>query len=166
MKDRILRGAAASAVLAVASQAGLAADSGVIRNGNAPGRPILTSVEVPASKNLVFLSGQVPSAVNPDAPREQQTLGDMETQTMSVLKKIDEHLKSIGLTMGDIVKAQAFLVADPVTGKVDRDGFNKAFAQYFGTDAQPNKPTRSAFVIAGLGSPTMFVEIEVMAVRP
>lgn len=166
MKIPFLRGAAALSFLVLASQAGVAADAGVIRNGNAPGRPILSSVEVPAGKNLVFLSGQVPSATNPDAPREQQTLGDMETQTLSVLKKIDEHLKSIGLTMGDVVKAQAFLVADPKDGKVDRDGFNKAFAQYFGTDKQPNKPTRSAFVIAGLGSPTMFVEIEVMAVRP
>lgn len=166
MNNKLLRGVAATSFLALASQAGLAADSGVIRNGNAPGRPILSSVEVPASKNLVFLSGQVPSPTNPDAPREQQTLGDMETQTMSVLKKIDDHLKSIGLTMGDVVKAQAFLVADPKTGLVDRDGFNKAFAKYFGTEAQPNKPTRSAFVIAGLGSPTMFVEIEVMAVRP
>ncbi len=138
----------------------------VIRNGNEPGRPILSSVEVPAGKALVFLSGQVPSPVNPDAPREQRVLGDMEAQTMSVLKKIEEHLKTLGLGMKDVVKAQAFLVADPATGKVDRDGFNKAFSKFFGTDAQPNKPTRSAFEIAGLGSPTMFVEIEVMAVRP
>ncbi len=144
----------------------LAAEAGVIRNGDAPGRPILTSVEIPASKNLVFLSGQVPSATNPDAPREQRTLGDMETQTLSVLTKIEEHLKSLGLSMGDVVKAQAFLVADPVTKKVDRDGFNKAFSKFFGTEKQPNKPARSAFEIAGLGSPTMFVEIEVIAVRP
>ncbi|MET0282232.1 MAG: RidA family protein [Steroidobacteraceae bacterium] len=166
MSQHFVRTAAALSFLTLAAQAGLAAESGVIRNGNAPGRPILSSVEVPASKNLVFLSGQVPSATNPDAPREQQTLGDMETQTMSVLTKIEDHLKSIGLSMGDVVKAQAFLVADPATGKVDRDGFNKAFAKFFGTDKQPNKPTRSAFVIAGLGSPTMFVEIEDMAVRP
>jgi enamine deaminase RidA (YjgF/YER057c/UK114 family) len=164
--NRNFRGAVMLPLLALAAQTGLAAESGVIRNGNTPGRPILSSVEVPAGKNLVFLSGQVPSPVNPDAPEAQRTLGSMEAQTMSVLKKIEDHLKSIGLTMGDVVKAQAFLVADPATGKVDRDGFNTAFAKFFGTEAQPNKPTRSAFVIAGLGSPTMFVEIEVMAVRP
>lgn len=149
----------------LAAQTTVAADA-VIRNGDAPGRPILTSVEIPASKNLVILSGQVPSPVNPEAPREQRTLGDMEAQTMSVLTKIEEHLKSLGMSMGDVVKAQAFLVADPVTRKVDRDGFNKAFSRFFGTDKQPNKPARSAFEIAGLGSPTMFVEIEVIAVRP
>lgn len=166
MNHRLLTRLATASALGLALHSAAAADAGVIRNGDAPGRPILSSVEVPAGKSLVFLSGQVPSAVNPDAPREQRVLGDMETQTLSVLKKIDDHLKSIGLTMGDVVKAQVFLVADPATGKVDREGFNRAFAKYFGTAEQPNKPTRSAFEIAGLGSPTMFVEIEVMAVRP
>lgn len=152
------------ALAALLTQPVLAAD--VIRNGNEPGRPILTSVEIPPGKALIFLSGQVPSPVNPDAPREQRVLGDMEAQTMSILGKIEDHLKTLGLGMKDVVKAQAFLVADPATGKVDRDGFNKAFSKYFGTAAQPNKPTRSAFEIAGLGSAGMFVEIEVMAVRP
>jgi enamine deaminase RidA (YjgF/YER057c/UK114 family) len=156
----------AAALLALAAGSAVAADAGVVRRGDNPRSPILTSVEIPAGKALVFLSGQVPSAKNPDAPREQQTLGTMEEQTRSVLTKIDAHLKSIGLTMKDVVKAQAFLVADPATGKVDRDGFNKAFTEFFGTEANPNKPTRSAFTIAGLGSPTMFVEIEVLAVRP
>ena len=165
MKKRILISALAPLLIA-GGQAASAAEPGVIRNGDAPGRPILTSVEVPASKNLVFLSGQVPSPTNPDATREQRTLGDMETQTMSVLTKIEDHLKSLGMSMGDVVKAQAFLVADPATGKVDRDGFNKAFGKFFGTEKQPNKPARSAFEIAGLGSRTMFVEVEVIAVRP
>jgi enamine deaminase RidA (YjgF/YER057c/UK114 family) len=164
MQSRFLVSALAP-LLVLSIQAARAADA-VIRNGDAPGRPILTSVEIPASKNLVILSGQVPSPTNPDAPREQRVLGDMETQTMSVLTKIEEHLKSLGMSMGDVVKAQAFLVADPATGKVDRDGFNKAFGKFFGTEKQPNKPARSAFEIAGLGSPTMFVEIEVIAVRP
>ncbi len=160
--------ASTAALFALAAGTAMAAEPAkvVTRNGDTPGRPILSSVEVPASKNIVFLSGMVPGAINPEAPREQQTLGTMEQQTRSTLKRIDDHLKSIGLTMGDVIKAQAFLVADPATGKVDRDGFNKAFSDYFGTATQPNKPARSAFTIAGLGSPTMFVEIEVIAVRP
>src|SRR5262245_22492431 len=122
------------ALLALATGTAMAAEPAkvVTRNGDTPGRPILSSVEVPASKNIVFLSGMVPSAINPDAPRDQQKLGTMEQQTHSVLKKIDEHLKSLGLTLGDVIKAQAFLVADPATGMVDRDGFNKAFGEYFG----------------------------------
>lgn len=164
MRKMLIPGAAVAAVLALSSHAGLAAE--VIRNGNTPERPILSSVEVPAGKSLVFVSGMTPSPKNPEAPREQQVLGTMEEQTRSVLSKIEAHLKTIGLGMGDVVKAQAFLVADPKTGLADRDGFNKAFREFFGTEQQPNKPTRSAFTIAALGNPTMYVEIEVMAVRP
>lgn len=166
MNKSFLPRAAVLSLLALAATTSMAADGEVIRRGDRPQSPILTSVEVPAGKALVFLSGQVPSPTNPTAPREQQTLGTMEEQTISVLTKIENHLKEIGLTMRDVVKAQAFLVADPATGTVDRDGFNRGFAKFFGTEANPNKPTRSAFTIAGLGSPTMFVEIEVMAVRP
>jgi 2-iminobutanoate/2-iminopropanoate deaminase len=162
MPSKFVSGAAF--VLALCSQMAPAAD--VVRNGNTPDRPILSSVEIPAGKGLVFVSGMTPSPKNPDAPREQQTLGTMEEQTRSVLTKIEAHLKTLGLGMGDVVKAQAFLVADPKTGVSDRDGFNKAFKEFFGTEKQPNKPTRSAFTIAALGNPTMFVEIEVMAVRP
>lgn len=166
MKTRYPRACVFAAMFAMAAGPALSAEGGVVRNGNAPGRPILSSVEVPAGMNLVFLSGQVPSPVNPEAPPAERRLGDMEAQTMSVLRKIDDHLNSIGLSMGDVVKAQVFLVADPATGKVDREGFNRAFAKYFGTETQPNKPARSAFEIAGLGNPAMLVEIEVMAVRP
>jgi enamine deaminase RidA (YjgF/YER057c/UK114 family) len=163
MPSKSVSGAVAFA-LALCAQAGMASD--VIRNGNTPERPILSSVEVPAGKSLVFVSGMTPSPKNPEAPREQQTLGTTEEQTRSVLSKIEAHLKTLGLGMGDVVKAQAFLVADPKTGVADRDGFNKAFREFFGTEKQPNKPTRSAFTIAALGNPLMFVEIEVMAVRP
>lgn len=155
----------ALALLALAAQVATGAES-VKRNGDSPGRPILSSVEVPAGKNIIFVSGMVPAAINPDAPPDKRELGTMEQQTMSVLTRIETHLKELGLTMGDVIKAQAFLVADPKTGEVDRAGFNTAFGKFFGTATQPNKPARSAFTIAGLGSPTMFVEIEVVAVRP
>lgn len=165
MRKSLVHCALSLGALALAAQAATAAE-GVIRNGDAPGRVILSSVEVPASKNIVFLSGMVPAVVNPDAPAAERSFGDMEAQTISVLTRIETHLKEIGLSMKDVIKAQAFLVADPDTGQVDRDGFNKGFARFFGTESQPNKPARSAFTIAGLGSPRMFVEIEVVAVRP
>jgi enamine deaminase RidA (YjgF/YER057c/UK114 family) len=144
----------------------LSAAEGVIRNGDVPGRPILSSVEVPAGKNIVFLSGMVPPVLNPEAPPEQRQFGSMEQQTTAVLERIQAHLEELGLSMGDVIKAQAFLVKDPDTGQVDRAGFNAAFSRFFGTEAQPVKPARSAFEIAGLGSPRMLVEIEVIAVRP
>lgn len=165
MRKRLIRCIASLGALAMAAQAGAAAP-GVIRNGDSPGRPILSSVEIPAGKNIVFVSGMVPPALNPDAPAAERDFGSVEVQSTAVLERIEAHLKEIGLGMGDIVKAQVFLVADPKTGEVDRAGFNTAFAKFFGTEAQPNKPARSAFTIAGLGSPRMLVEIEVVAVRP
>ncbi|MEO0973643.1 MAG: Rid family hydrolase, partial [Pseudomonadota bacterium] len=38
--------------------------------------------------------------------------------------------------------------------------------QFFGTEAQPNLPARSAVQVAGLAAPGMLVEIEVIIARP
>lgn len=130
--------------------------------------PILRASEVPATSTIVFLSGAVPGVSNPDAPKgSMEAYGDTETQTVSVLNRIDENLKSLGLTMGDVIKMQAFLVGDPeIGGKMDFAGFMRGYTQFFGTEAQPNLPSRSALQIAGLANPNYLVEIEVTAVRP
>ncbi len=64
-----------AALLALAAGTAMAAEPAktVTRNGDSRAVPSSSSVEVPASKNIVFLSGMVPSAINPEAPREQQT---------------------------------------------------------------------------------------------
>lgn len=128
--------------------------------------PILEAVEVPPGRTLVFLSGTVPgiadASADPDTP---QAWGDMRTQTVSVLNTIDAQLRDIGLTMGDVVRMQAFLVA-PEGGTVDFAGFMAGYGQFFGTEAQPNLPVRSAMVVAALVHPQWLVEIEVTAVRP
>ena len=49
---------------------------------------------------------------------------------------------------------------------MDFEGFMKGYTQFFGTEDQPNLPTRSVFQVAGLANPDWFVEIEVTAVRP
>ncbi|MDO6476950.1 RidA family protein [Alteromonas sp. 1_MG-2023] len=130
--------------------------------------PILRASEVPATSTIVFLSGSVPGVSNPDAPEgSREAYGDTEMQTVSVMKRIDENLKSLGLTMGDVIKMQAFLVGDPeMDGKMDFAGFMRGYTQFFGTDEQPNLPSRSALQVAGLANPNYLVEIEVTAVRP
>ncbi|MEG3767127.1 Rid family hydrolase, partial [Alteromonas sp. 14N.309.X.WAT.G.H12] len=71
------------------------------------------------------------------------------------------------LTMKDVVKMQAFLVGDPnLDGRMDFAGFMRGYTQFFGTEEQPNLPSRSALQIAGLANPGFLVEIEVTAVRP
>jgi enamine deaminase RidA (YjgF/YER057c/UK114 family) len=49
---------------------------------------------------------------------------------------------------------------------MDFKGFMEAYTQYFGTPEQPNLPARSAVQVAGLASPGMLVEIEVILARP
>ena len=130
--------------------------------------PISAAVELPPDARLVYLSGKVPPVVDKSKPATDPAAygGDTEGQTVGVLKSIDEQLKSMNLTMGDVVKMQVFLVADPAKGnKMDFAGFMRGYTQYFGTEAQPNLPSRSAFQIAALANPAWYVEIEVVAVR-
>lgn len=130
--------------------------------------PIAAAVEVPAGKTTVYVSGKVPAVIDPSAPKDAQAAwGDTKAQTVSVLAQIKQQLESMGLTMGDVVKMQAFLVGDPALGgKMDFAGFMAGYTQFFGTQEQPNLPARSAFQIAALGNPLWRVEIEVVAVRP
>lgn len=129
--------------------------------------PIALATEVPANATVVYVSGQVPSVVDPDAdPNSIDAFGNTETQTIVVLEKIQNILTDLGLTMGDVFKMQVFLVGDPnLNGKMDFEGFMAGYTQFFGTEDQPNLPARSAMQVAGLVNPGWLVEIEVAAVR-
>src|SRR3954468_16457933 len=73
--------------------------------------PISAAVEVPAGKTLVFLSGAVPPVADTNAPKDTPAAyGDTRTQTVGVLTSIDKQLKGMGLSLGDVVKMQVFLV--------------------------------------------------------
>ncbi|GAA0599721.1 RidA family protein [Paenochrobactrum glaciei] len=141
----------------------------VIRH-KAPGStfPIAQAVEVPAGKTTVYLSGAVPTVV--DEKAEKNTIaayGDTKSQTETVLKSIEKSLASLDLKMSDVIKMQVFLVGDPEKGgKMDFAGFMEGYTQFFGTEAQPNLPSRSVMQVAALASPAWLVEIEVTAVRP
>jgi enamine deaminase RidA (YjgF/YER057c/UK114 family) len=130
--------------------------------------PISAAVEVPAGKTLVFLSGMVPPLVDPKSPKDSiAAYGDTKTQTIGALNRIKASLENLHLTMGDVIKMQAFLVGDPSKGgKLDFEGFMQGYTQFFGTAAQPNLPVRSALQVAALAMPGFLVEIEVTAVRP
>ncbi|MFD1794661.1 hypothetical protein FQV27_06745 [Paracoccus aurantiacus] len=128
--------------------------------------PIAQAVEIPAGKSTVYLSGVVPSVADDAAdPATPEAWGNMEAQTVSVLNSIKATLESLDMTMGDVVKMQAFLVA-PEGQAVDFAGFMGGYTQFFGTDEQPNLPSRSAMVVDALVNPNWLVEIEVTAVRP
>jgi len=118
--------------------------------------------------DTLYVSGQLATPVTP-ADRAKGTpadYGDTKTQAASAFGKIEAILKEQGLTMGDVVMMHVFLAGDPKNeGKMDFAGMNAAYAQYFGTKDQPNKPSRSAMQVAALAAPGALVEIEVLAVK-
>jgi enamine deaminase RidA (YjgF/YER057c/UK114 family) len=118
--------------------------------------------------DTLYLSGQMASPVTAaDAAKGTAAVyGDTETQATSVLTKIEALLKTQGLTMGDVVEMQCFLAGDPAKGgKMDFAGLNAAYAKFFGTAEQPNRPVRAAMQVAALATDWGLVEIQVIAVR-
>ena len=130
--------------------------------------PIARAVEVSADTVLIYHSGTVPGPANADADRDSRDYyGDTETQALSVFGRMQQSFDDLGVGFGDVIKMTVFLVGDPeLGGRMDFGGFMKAYTQYFGTEAQPNKPARSAVQIAGLAGAGMLVEIEVVIARP
>ncbi|NGY06721.1 RidA family protein [Solimonas terrae] len=171
MFKQLLSVAGLGVALITAACTGAGAESGatkdIVRYG-AGDFPIAKAVEVPAGKNLVFLSGALAPVVNDKAPKDsQEAYGDTQAQTMGALRVIEANLKSMGLTMGDVVKMTVFMAGDPKKGgKLDFEGLMAAYTQFFGTADQPNLPARSAVQVAALVRPQYLVEIEVIAARP
>jgi enamine deaminase RidA (YjgF/YER057c/UK114 family) len=130
--------------------------------------PISLAVEIPATARLVNLSGAVPPVTDSKAdPKSIAAYGDTEMQTVTTLKSIENTLKGLGLSLGDVVKMQVYLVgAENNDAKMDYAGFMRGYTQFFGPAGQKNLPTRSVFQVAGLANPGYLVEIEVSAVRP
>lgn len=127
--------------------------------------PISTSVSVQPGGRLVYISGTVPDVIDPKAPEGSiARFGDTEVQTRSVLRKVEAALAAQGLGLGDVVMMRVFLVA-PAGQRMDFAGMMKAYREFFGTAAQPNKPARSTMQVAGLVDPGWLVEIEVTAAK-
>lgn len=163
----MIRLALSVVALAALTVPAVAQDAAVVRHP-IPGSdfPIAQAVEIPAGATRVLLSGTVPAAVEGAAAGSAATFGDTETQTVSVLRQIEAKLKDLGLSPGDVVKMQVYLVAPQPGAPMDFAGFMKGYTQFYGTGKQQNLPTRSVFQVAGLANPAWLVEIEVEAVRP
>jgi len=129
--------------------------------------PIASSVSVPPGAELVFVSGMLADVAKADAPPGSiERLGDTATQTRSVLGKIARELEAAGLGLGDVVKMTVFLMGDPARdGAMDFAGMMQAYREFFGTEAQPRLPARTALQVAALPLPGALVEIEVIAAR-
>lgn len=129
--------------------------------------PISVAVTVPATASTVYFSGVLPDVANAAAPKGSfESFGDTQTQTLSVLRKLQAALKAEGLDFGDVVQLRVFLVGDPkLDGKLDFNGLNAAYGQFFGTAEQPAKPARTALQVVALPLPGAFVEIDLVAAK-
>lgn len=129
--------------------------------------PSAQAIEIPPTATRVLINGSVPLVTDTAAdPRTTAAYGlDTEAQTVNVLNSIRSKLEAVGLGLGDVVKMQVYLVAPDGSETMDFAGFTKGYTQFFGTETQPNMPTRSLFQIVGLANPGWLVEIEVEAVR-
>lgn len=142
------------------------ADPGIVRRGG-EAFPIASSVRVPAGAETVYLSGLLPDVVDADAAvGSAERFGDTEAQTRSVIAKIRAELEAIGWGLGDVVKMNVYLVADPAKGgRMDFAGMMVAYREAFGSAAQPKLPARTTVEVSALPLPGALVEIEVVAAR-
>jgi enamine deaminase RidA (YjgF/YER057c/UK114 family) len=126
--------------------------------------PIAQAVKVTGDVTTYYVSGQVPSVLNRDADAaSREAYGDTKTQTVAVLNRIKGILEGLGLTMGDVVKMQVFLVHSTAS-PMDFKAFMEGYTQFFG-GSQPNLPARSVVGVAALANPGFLVEIEVIAAK-
>lgn len=133
-----------------------------------PRSPISALVAVPANKAYVWTSGTVPSVADTSAPAGSAArYGDTKTQGVSILRNIENLLKERGLTMKDVVYLRVYVVADKTKNNAfDYQGWFDAYAQFFGTAANPTKPARSTVGVASLVNADWLIEIEAFAVYP
>lgn len=127
-------------------------------NANLP-LPNGTSAAVWAG-NTLYVSG----SLDP----EMKSHTDTESQTVGVIKFLQQLLESQKLTLGDVIMMHVYLAADPAKGdKMDFAGMMAGYTQFFGTKDQPNKPARTTVqVVLPAGVRGALVEIDLIAVRP
>jgi enamine deaminase RidA (YjgF/YER057c/UK114 family) len=118
-----------------------------------------TSAAVWAGDTL-YVSG----TLDPDL----KTHTDTTSQTVGLLKALQQLLESQKLTLGDVVMMHVYLGADPAKdGKMDFAGMMAGYTQFFGTKDQPNKPARTTVqVVLPAGARGALIEIDLVAVRP
>lgn len=139
---------------------------GIVRHSNPPPALILEGITIPPGAEILMLSGQLASPIDPGKTEGVEAYGDTRTQTVSTLRKIEAALARQGYRMSDIVKLTVFVVGDPrLGGKMDFAGFNAGYREFFGTEANPNLVARSTVQVAGLAGPQYLIEIEATAAK-
>lgn len=134
----------------------------------APQSPISGNVAVPANRTWLWISGTVPSMANPQAADgSRERWGDTQAQARSILKNLEGQLAAKGLSLKHVVYLRVYIAPDKFkNGQFDFPGWFAAYAEFFGTAANPTKTARSTIGVAQLVSPDWLIEIEAFAVYP
>lgn len=85
---------------------------------------------------------------------------------MGAFRELGASLASLGLNFGHLIQIRALLVGDPALGgRMDSEGFSRAYEEFFGTVEQPHLVARTRMQVVGLVNPGWLVELEAVAVR-
>ncbi|MET0587807.1 MAG: Rid family hydrolase [Novosphingobium sp.] len=164
MRNKIIFAAALAAALLPAT-----VHAEVTRIKRNPQALILDAAKVNAGTDMIFVSGQLASPVDPNMPmsdvKSLEDMGDTKAQTISVLNKVKQILESQGYSMSDTIKLTLFVAADPRLGKMDFAGANEGFKAFFNTPETPVTVARSTFQVAALVGPNYLIEIEAIAAK-
>jgi 2-iminobutanoate/2-iminopropanoate deaminase len=114
--------------------------------------PAATYEHVARAGDFVFVAGQIAK----DAAGNWVGLGDAGAQARQVYANIGRILASVGATPRDVVKINTIL-----TDRADRDAVTPVRLGFFGAHRPPHTG-----IIAGLGSPEVRIEVEVIAYAP
>lgn len=146
-----------------------AAQAQVTKIQKNPSALILDAADVKAGTDIIYLSGQLASPIDPAKPMSEiksiEDYGDTKTQTISTLNRIKAILADRGYAMSDLIKLTLFVAADPKLGKMDFAGANEGFKQFFKTAENPTTVARSTFQVAALAGPYFLIEIEAIAAK-
>lgn len=129
--------------------------------------PFLAGVTIPAGRDVLLLSGHTPPVIDTSAPPDSiAAFGDTYRQSIGALEELERTLQRLHLTISNLVKLQVFVVGDPALGgRMDSEGFSRAYDKFFGTPTQPLLVARTRVQVVGLVNPGWLVEIEAIAVR-
>jgi 2-iminobutanoate/2-iminopropanoate deaminase len=114
--------------------------------------PATTYSHVSRAGDLVFVAGQIAK----DEAGNWVGLGDAGAQARQVYVNIGRCLAAVGALPTDVVKINTILV-----NRSDRDAVTAERLAFFGDHRPPHTG-----IIAGLGSPEVLVEVEVIVCKP
>ncbi|WP_040670833.1 RidA family protein [Nitritalea halalkaliphila] len=140
-------------------------EAGEITRLDRPDASILRGVHVPAGKSYFYTSGLVAPVLNAEAePGSPERYGDTYTQSIGILKRIQETLAEEDYSLEDVIFLRVYMAPD-ADGEIDWQAWFKAYGEFFNNTENPNKVARSTVGVYALANPDLRIEIEAVAAK-